>query len=120
MEYSLPTLDVGPQLALLDEEGTMISRHWTCVLHADAAEAYERHLRDETFVGVREIPGFRSASILRRETPEGMAYRIVTEWDSMDAIRAFAGYDAEAAVVPEKVRPWMLRFDERVVHWEVR
>ena len=98
----------------------MISRHWTCITHPEAAEAYEQHLREETFAGIRAIPGFRSAAILRREVPEGMAYRIVTEWDAMDAIRAFAGNDAEAAVVPEKVRPWMLRFDEQAVHYEVR
>lgn len=78
----------------------MISRHWTCVIHPESTDAYERHLREETFVAVREIPDFRSAAILRRETVDGMAYRIVTEWDSMDAIRAFAGDDAEEAVVP--------------------
>jgi heme-degrading monooxygenase HmoA len=97
----------------------MISRHWTCVTHPAAAADYERHLRTETFPAVEAIDGFRSASILRRDTPEGVAYRIVTEWDSMDAIRTFAGEDLEEAVVPEKVRSWMIRFDERVVHYEV-
>ncbi len=97
----------------------MISRHWTCVTHRAAAADYERHLRTETFPGAETIDGFRSATILKRDTPEGVSYRIVTEWESMDAIRAFAGDDLQGAVVPEKVRPWMIRFDERVVHYEV-
>lgn len=98
----------------------MISRHWTCLAHPASAADYERHLRTETFKAVEQIDGFRSAAILRRDVPEGVAYRIVTEWASMDAIRAFAGEDAEEAVVPEKVRPWMIRFDDRVMHYEVR
>lgn len=98
----------------------MISRHWTCVTHPASAADYERHLRTETFEAIEKIDGFRSAAILRRDVADGVAYRIVTEWASMDAIRAFAGDDVETAVVPEKVRPWMIRFDERVVHYEVR
>jgi len=98
----------------------MISRHWTCVTHREGAEQYERHLLTETFPAIREIEGFMSASILRRDVRDGVAYRIVTEWTSMDAVRAFAGADADTAVVPEKVHPLMIRFDERVEHYEVR
>jgi heme-degrading monooxygenase HmoA len=92
----------------------MISRHWTCVTHRDGAEQYERHLLTETLPAIREIEGFMSASILRRDVHDGVAYRIVTEWTSMEAVRAFAGADADTAVVPEKVHPLMIRFDERV------
>ncbi|MEX2472010.1 MAG: antibiotic biosynthesis monooxygenase [Gemmatimonadota bacterium] len=98
----------------------MISRHWTCVTHPESAADYERYLRTQMFKAMEKIDGFRSAVILRRDTPEGLVYRVVTEWASMDAIRAFAGEDVETAVVPEKVRPWMIRFDDRVVHYEVR
>ena len=98
----------------------MISRHWTCVTHSEFAADYERYLRAEMFGTMETIDGFRSAAILRRDVPEGTAYRIATEWASMDAIRAFAGEDVETAVVPEEVREWMIRFDERVVHYEVR
>jgi len=98
----------------------MISRHWTCVTHREGAEQYERHLLTETLPAIREIEGFMSASILRRDVRDGVAYRIVTEWTSMDAVRAFAGADADTAVVPEKVHPLMIRFDGRVEHYEVR
>jgi heme-degrading monooxygenase HmoA len=98
----------------------MISRHWTCVTDPDAGDAYEDYLRTRTFPGLAEFPGFLSATILRRERDEGSAFRIVTEWASMEAIRAFAGDDVENAVVPEAAQVLMIRFDKRVMHYEVR
>jgi heme-degrading monooxygenase HmoA len=98
----------------------MISRHWSCVTDPDAGDAYEKYLRTSTFPGLAELPGFLSATILRREHDEGSAFRIVTEWESMDAVRGFAGDDVETAVVPEAAQVLMIRFDKRVVHYEVR
>jgi hypothetical protein len=37
----------------------------------------------------------------------------------MDAIRRFAGDDAEVAVVPQNVQEMMLEYDARVRHYEV-
>ena len=41
-------------------------------------------------------------------------------FDSLDAVRAFAGEDFEAAVVPAAARELLSRFDERSQHYEVR
>jgi hypothetical protein len=42
-------------------------------------------------------------------------------FDSLDAVREFAGEDYEAAVVvPEKARAVMSHFDERSQHYEIR
>ncbi len=40
-------------------------------------------------------------------------------FDSLDAVRAFAGEDYEAAVVPPAARALLLRFDPRSAHYEV-
>lgn len=98
----------------------MIQRHWTCVAHPELADTYERHLRTEIFPQLAELQGFVSATILRREFDEGSAFRIVTEWTSLQAVRGFAGENVEAAVVPDEVQAMMLRFDERVAHYVVR
>jgi len=42
------------------------------------------------------------------------------EFESLDSVRAFAGEDYEAAVVPPKARAVLSRFDERSQHYEVR
>jgi hypothetical protein len=41
-------------------------------------------------------------------------------FDSLTAVRAFAGADYEAAVVPPSARALLLRFDARSAHYEVR
>jgi hypothetical protein len=41
-------------------------------------------------------------------------------FDSLDAVRAFAGEDYEVAVVPPKARAVLARFEERSQHYTVR
>jgi heme-degrading monooxygenase HmoA len=69
--------------------------------------------------GPRGVRGFSSASILKRVVPQGVEFLIVTNWASLEAIRAFAGSNPENAVVPPKVREMMLEFDPVVRHYEV-
>jgi hypothetical protein len=42
------------------------------------------------------------------------------EFDSIDAVRVFAGEDYETAVVPDAARTLLSRFDERSQHYDVR
>jgi heme-degrading monooxygenase HmoA len=98
---------------------TMIARHWRGVAHPGRARGYEEHLRAETFPSLKRIPGFVDASILRRTIDSGVEFLIVTRWQSMDAIRQFAGADPEAAVVPPAVEAMMVDYDRRVTHYEV-
>jgi heme-degrading monooxygenase HmoA len=97
----------------------MISRQWRGIARVSAADRYVAHLQSETFPQLSRIPGFIDASILRRTVPEGVEFLIVTRWQSLDAIRAFAGEDVSRAVVPESVQAMMVRFDATVAHYEV-
>ena len=97
----------------------MISRQWRGLARASSAEAYVDHLRAETFPAIAKIPGFVNASILRRTVPEGVEFLIVTQWESLEAIHAFAGANAEDAVVPPNARDMMIDYDRVVRHYEV-
>ena len=97
----------------------MISRHWRGLAKPLHADDYVQHLRSETFPALSKIPGFISASILRRNAQRGVEFVIVTKWESIRAIEQFAGRDAEIAVVPEKVQNMMLDYDRRARHYEV-
>jgi len=97
----------------------MISRQWRGLSKPEHAEAYVEHLRTETFPAIRKIPGFLSASILRRRTHEGVEFLVVTQWASNEAIREFAGVEVETAVVPSKVQDMMVEYDHVVRHYEV-
>lgn len=96
-----------------------ISRQWRGLARADSADAYIEHLRAETFPAIRQLPGFIDASILRRVVPEGVEFLIVTQWASLDAIRAFAGSDVASAVVPQPVHDMMIDYDRVVRHFEI-
>jgi heme-degrading monooxygenase HmoA len=97
----------------------MISRQWRGLAKRGFAEAYVEHLQSETFPAIRKLPGFVSASILRRAVGEGVEFLVVTQWKSVESIRAFAGPDAETAVVPSTVREMMIEYDRVVRHYEV-
>jgi heme-degrading monooxygenase HmoA len=76
----------------------------------------------EIFAGIRErrITGFRGIQLLRRSLPDMVEFVTLMTFDSLDAVREFAGADYEAAVVPPKARALLLRFDERSAHYELR
>ena len=97
----------------------MISRQWRGLARPERAQDYVRHLRTETFPQLRRIAGFVDASILTRELAAGVEFLVVTRWESLGAIRDFAGLDAETAVVPEEVQRMMLEYDRRVRHYQV-
>jgi heme-degrading monooxygenase HmoA len=97
----------------------MISRQWIGVARPEAAEHYVIHLKEETFPQLKRIAGFRSAEILRRNIAEGVEFRIVSTWESLDAIRKFAGNNPEVAVVPDRVRAMMVTYDRTVAHYDV-
>ena len=49
-----------------------------------------------------------------------MEFITVMWFETIDAVRAFAGEDYEVAVVPPKARAILSRFDERSQHYQVR
>ncbi len=83
---------------------------------------YENLLKEEIFVGIgnRKIPGYQGIQLFRRNIEDEVEFITVMWFDTLDAIREFAGDDYEVAVVPEKARAILKRFDARSQHYEVR
>jgi antibiotic biosynthesis monooxygenase (ABM) superfamily enzyme len=100
----------------------MIGRIWHGWTTPGNADTYEALLKEEIFVGIqnRNIPGFKSIQLLRREAGEEVEFVTIMLFDSLDAVREFAGEDYEMAYVPTKARAVLSHFDERAQHYEVR
>jgi heme-degrading monooxygenase HmoA len=100
----------------------MISRIWRGWTSRQNADAYESLLKAEIFTGIieRGISGFQGIDLLRRELGEEVEFVTIMWFDSLLAVRTFAGEDYERAVVPVKARQLLKRFDERSAHYEVR
>lgn len=99
----------------------MICRIWHGWTTPEEADAYESLLRSDIFVGIAErgIRGFRKIDLLRRAEAATVEFVTLMWFDSLDAVRAFAGVDYEAAVVPPAARALLQRFDTRSTHYEV-
>jgi len=97
----------------------MITRHWTGLAKREEAGNYVRHLQEATLPELSRIEGFISAQILRREADRGVEFLIVTNWESIEAIKKFAGEAAEVAVVPDVVQAMMIQYDLKARHYEV-
>ena len=100
----------------------MISRIWHGWTTLGNADQYEVLLKEEIFAGIqdRRIRGFKGIQLLRRTVGEEVEFVTIMSFDSLDAVREFAGEDYEAAVVPEKARAVLAHFDERSQHYEIR
>jgi len=100
----------------------MISRIWHGYTTFDNADKYEALLKAEIFVGIqnRYIRGFKGIQLLRRSLRQEVEFITIMAFDSLDAVREFAGEDYESAVVPEKARALLSHFDERSQHYEIR
>ena len=99
----------------------MISRIWHGYTTRENADEYETLLKQEAFTGIgeRHIPGFQEIQLFRRNLEEEVEFVTVMWFDSLEAVRAFAGDDYEAAVVPPKARQLLSRFDARSAHYDV-
>ncbi len=99
----------------------MISRIWHGWTTPDNAGKYEALLKEEIFVGIqnRHIHGFKSIQLLRREVGQEVEFVTIMVFDTLEAVREFAGEDYEAAVVPEKARAVLAHFDGRSQHFEI-
>jgi len=100
----------------------MISRIWHGWTTPGNADIYENLLKEEIFVGIQrmEIPGFKGIQLLRRDIGEEVEFITIMQFDSLNAVRDFAGENYEEAVVPEKARAVLSRFDEQSAHYEIR
>jgi heme-degrading monooxygenase HmoA len=99
----------------------MIARIWHGWTTHQNADKYEALLKEEIFIGIqnRHIRGFKGIQLLRREVNDEVEFVTIMTFESLDAVREFASEDYEQAVVPEKARKLLSRFDERSQHYEI-
>ncbi|HET6621945.1 MAG TPA: hypothetical protein VFG64_18550 [Dongiaceae bacterium] len=97
----------------------MIVRMWRGQAMAANADACQRFVTGQVFAGLPAIPGHRGAYLLKRPVGEEVEFIAVTLWDSLDAIRGFAGEHIEHAVVEPEARAVLSSFDDVVRHFEL-
>jgi heme-degrading monooxygenase HmoA len=97
----------------------MIARVWRGAVRKRDGDAYARYIRDTGVTGYAETPGNRGVWLLRRDVGEVTEFVTFTLWESLDAVRAFAGDDYETAVYYPEDERFLVERDERCAHYEV-
>jgi heme-degrading monooxygenase HmoA len=97
----------------------MISRLWHGWTTRANADAYEALLRDEVLPGIHRVKGFKGAHVLRRDGKDEVEFVTLTMFDSIEAVKEFAGEDYEVAVVLPEARKLLARFDARSAHYQM-
>lgn len=99
----------------------MIARIWRGWTTPGNADRYETLLRSEIFSGIeqRRIPGYRGIDLCRRDVDGAVEFLTLMWFDTLDAVRGFAGQDYETAVVPPHARQLLQRFDQKSTHYTV-
>lgn len=96
-----------------------ILRRWSARTTEAQLQKYLDHFSKNVLPELRRVPGYLSANVSLRR-PEGEVEIVVeTNWRSLESIRAFAGSDLEAAIVPDQAAALLTNFDRRVRHSEI-
>jgi heme-degrading monooxygenase HmoA len=97
----------------------LIARIWRGATKPEDADAYEAMLKPELLPGIGRVTGFKGSHLLRRGMRGEIEFTTIMLWESVDAIRAFAGDDYELSIIPEERRKYLARHDEKSIHCEV-
>jgi heme-degrading monooxygenase HmoA len=95
-----------------------IARIWHGWTTHENAQPYEDLLQTKVLPEIDRVDGYRGAFLLRRHLEDSVEFATITFFDSMDAVKAFAGDDYELAVIDPEGRSFLERFDERSLHYE--
>jgi heme-degrading monooxygenase HmoA len=97
----------------------MIARTWRGWVRKEDADAYVRYVIETGIKEYRETPGNRAAYILRRVEGDRTEFVTLTFWDSMQAVRGFAGPNVERAVFYPEDDRFLVDRESTATHYEV-
>ncbi len=108
-----------PPSSSADTASGTILRHWTARTTETQLPKYLEHFSKTVLAELRRVPGYVSATVSTRRLESEAEIVVETTWRSLESIRAFAGSDLEAAVVPDEAATLLTSFDRRVQHSEI-
>jgi heme-degrading monooxygenase HmoA len=98
---------------------TIIARIWRGAVRPEDGDAYARYMHRTGLVEYRATSGNLSATMLRRNLEDRTEFVMYTTWESMDAVKAFAGDDPERAIFYPDDDRFLIDRDLTVAHYEV-
>ncbi len=97
----------------------MIARIWRGAVRREDGAAYAAYMQATGVPGYAAVPGNRAVLMLRRDDTDRCEFVMITLWDSMASIKAFAGPEPEKAVFYPDDDRYLVDRDMTVLHFEV-
>ena len=98
----------------------MIARHWRGWTKVRDAERYENLLKTVVLPGLKAISGYYGGYVLRSDGLDESEFVVVNFFESLEAVRSFAGPDYTVAVFEPEAKQLLSRVEPIAVHYEVR
>ena len=97
----------------------MIARIWRGITLKENADDYLAYLQETALRDYAKTPGNRGVTILRRDQGEHCEIMLISMWESMDAVRAFAGENPDRSVYYPEDERYLLQMESLVRHYDV-
>lgn len=97
----------------------MIARVWHGIVSKEQADAYHAYLLRTGVPDLQATPGNRGVYVLRQVEGSRAHFVLMSLWDSLEAIRAFAGDDVERARYYPEDASYLQDLEPTVTHYEV-
>jgi len=98
----------------------MIARHWRGWTKLEDADAYENLLAGRVLPALRNIQGYLGGYILRSNGTGETEFVVINLFDSLEAVRRFAGPNYETPVFEPEAKRLLSRFEPKATHYDVR
>jgi heme-degrading monooxygenase HmoA len=103
-----------------DEESTIIARHWRGWTKAEDADSYEDFQTKKLLPELRAIEGYRGGYLLRSNSADETEFVVINFFNSLDAVKRFAGPNYTVATFEPEARRLLSRKEDFATHYAVR
>ncbi|NQY93045.1 MAG: antibiotic biosynthesis monooxygenase [Campylobacteraceae bacterium] len=97
----------------------MIARQWRARCPKEQKEAFIKYLYQTGVKDTSSTEGFKGAQIFTRDLEDKSEVTLISYWDELESIKAFAGVDIEVARLYPEDHKYELEPDTFVSHYEV-
>ena len=96
-----------------------IARIWRGRTLASKADEYAGYLDANGIAKIRATAGNRGVTVLRRTDGDKAEFVVISIWDSIDAVKNFAGADYQKTVILPRDREYLIEVEPEVLHYEM-
>ena len=97
----------------------MIARIWHGRTLTAKADDYEKYLQASGVKKILATDGNHGVEVLRRSDGAKTDFIVISYWESIEAVKKFAGPDYDKAVISPRDGEFLIEVEPMVVHYEV-